>query len=102
MSHAEQAQQQWIAAKPKVNEDGKVTAWFVEYEYKLNSFTHVFDEFKKIKNPSKTPSEYSKQELLEFFDKNHWDDMFNKKYEIFIKPTQKEEVDNTFDVNSLS
>ena len=56
MSHAEQAQQQWIAAKPKVDEDGKVTAWFVEYEYKLNSFTHVFDEFKKVKNPSNTPS----------------------------------------------
>lgn len=93
---------EWVSAKPKVNADGNVTRWSVEYKYTDGDFSHTFSKSEKIDVPSKAPSEYSKSEILNLMDEAHWDDMFNKKHNIHKNPPAVDTVDNDFDINSLS
>ncbi len=93
---------EWVSAKPKVNVDGNVTEWFVEYKYTDGDFSHTFRKSEKIDTPSKTPNSYTKAELLELMDQGHWDDMFNKKNNAYKNPTPVETTDNDFDINSLT
>jgi len=93
---------EWVSAKPKVNADGNVTEWSVEYKYTDGDFSHIFNKSEKIGTPSKVPSGYSKSEILGLMDVAHWDDMFNKKNNIFKNPPAVDTVDNDFDINSLS
>ena len=102
MAHADDATKAWVAATPKVNADGNVIEWSCKYNYTLNSFSHTFDKTEKIDVPSKAPGSYTKAELLTLMDKDHWDDMFNKKYGVSIATPVVETVDNSFDVSSLS
>lgn len=93
---------EWVSAKPKVNADGNVTRWSVEYKYTDGDFSHTFNKTEKVDTPSKAPSEYSKSEILNLMDEAHWDDMFNKKHNIHKNPPAVDTVDNDFDINSLS
>jgi hypothetical protein len=93
---------EWVSAKPKKNADGNVTEWSVQYKYTDGDFSHTFTKSEKIDTPSKAPSAYSKSEILSLMDVAHWDDMFNKKNNIFKNPTAEDTVDNEFDINSLS
>ena len=93
---------EWISAKPKVNADGNVTEWSVEYKYTDGDFSHTFSKSEKIEAPSKAPSGYSKSEILGLMDEAHWDDMFNKKHNVHKNPPAVDTVDNDFDINSLS
>ena len=102
MAHADDATKAWVSATPKVNADGNVIEWSCKYNYTLNSFSHTFDKSEKIEIPSKVPGSYTKAELLTLMDKDHWDDMFNKKYGVSIAAPVVETVDNSFDVSSLS
>ena len=92
----------WISAIPKKNADGNVTEWSVEYKYTDGDFSHTFRKSEKIESPSKTPDKYTKAELLTLMDKDHWDDMFNKKYTAWTADTPVETVDKNFDVSTLS
>jgi len=102
MAHADDATKAWVSAIPKVNADGNVIEWSCMYNYTLNSFSHTFDKTEKIDVPSKAPGSYTKAELLTLMDKDHWDDMFNKKYGVSIAAPVVETTDSSFDVNSLS
>ncbi len=51
--------------------------------------------------PSKAPDKYTKAELLTLMDKDHWDDMFNKKYAVWTTDAPVETIDDSFDINSL-
>ena len=102
MAHADDATKAWVKAVPKTNADGNVIEWNCEYSYTLNSFSHTFYKIEKIDTPSKAPGAYTKTELLTFMDKDHWDDMFNKKYTYHISVKPVETTDNSFDVSSLS
>ena len=62
----------------------------------------LFDKTEKIETPSKTPGSYTKAELLTLMDKDHWDDMFNKKYNVYIATAPVETTDVSFDVSTLS
>tara|TARA_R100000951_G_scaffold32804_1_gene27889 strand:+ start:264 stop:560 length:297 start_codon:yes stop_codon:yes gene_type:complete len=93
---------EWVSAKPKQNADGNVTEWSVEYKYTDGDFSHTFSKSEKIESPSKAPSGYSKSEILGLMDEAHWDDMFNKKNNIYKNPPVADTVDNDFDINSLS
>ena len=106
MAHADDATKTWISAKPKKNADGNVIEWDVHYKYTLAvsgkaDFVHTFDKTEKIDTPSKAPGSYTKAELLTLMNKDHWDDMFNKKYTVHTASAVVETVDNSFDVSTL-
>ena len=92
----------WVSAIPKKNADGNVTEWPVEYKYTDGDFSHTFRKSEKIELPSKAPDKYTKAELLTLMDKNHWDDMFNKKYTAWTADAVVETTDASFDVSTLS
>ena len=92
----------WVSAIPKKNADGNVTEWTVEYKYTDGDFSHTFRKSEKIESPSKTPDKYTKAELLTLMDKDHWDDMFNKKYTSWTADKPVETIDASFDVSTLS
>ena len=107
MAHADDATKAWVSAIPKKNADGNVIEWNVKYKYTLaatgkDNFVHTFDKTEKIDTPSKAPDKYTKAELLTLMDKNHWDDMFNKKYTAWTADAVVETTDASFDVSTLS
>jgi len=107
MAHADDATKAWVSAIPKKNADGNVIQWNVKYKYTLAAsgkadFVHTFDKSEKIETPSKAPDKYTKAELLTLMDKDHWDDMFNKKYGVYIATAPVETTDASFDVSTLS
>ena len=107
MAHADDATKAWISAIPKKNTDGNVIEWRVKYKYTLAAtgkpdFVHTFDKIEKIQTPSKAPDKYTKAELLTLMDKDHWDDMFNKKYTSWTTDAPVETTDASFDVSTLS
>ena len=102
MAHADDATKTWVSAIPKKNADGNVTEWSVEYKYTDGDFSHTFIKSEKIETPSKAPDKYTKAELLTLMDKDHWDDMFNKKYGVYIATAPVETTDASFDVSTLS
>ena len=102
MAHADDATKTWVSAIPKKNADGNVTEWSVKYKYTKGDHSHTFEKSEKIDTPSKAPDKYTKAELLTLMDKDHWDDMFNKKYAVYISDTPVVTVDKDFDVSTLS
>ena len=109
MAHADDATKTWVSAIPTKNSDGNVVEWEVRYRYKKNSFSHTFKKREKIAVDekgdlvtAKAPDKYTKAELLTLMDKDHWDDMFNKKYTAWTADTPVETVDKNFDVSTLS
>ena len=102
MSHADDATKAWVSAIPKKNADGNVIEWRVKYKYTKGDHSHTFDKTEKIDTPSKAPDKYTKAELLTLMDKDHWDDMFNKKYAAWTADAVVETVDSSFDVSTLS
>ena len=102
MAHADDATKAWVSAIPKKNADGNVMEWNCRYSYTLNAFSHTFEKSEKIEVPSKAPAAYTHAELLTLMDKEHWDDMFNKKYAVSIASVPVETTDTSFDVSSLS
>ena len=107
MAHADDATKAWVSAIPKKNADGNVIEWSVKYKYTLAAtgkpdFVHTFDKIEKIQTPSKAPDKYTKAELLTLMDKDHWDDMFNKKYTSWTTNASVETTDASVDVSTLS
>ena len=102
MAHADDATKAWVSAVPKKNADGNVMEWNCRYSYTLNAFSHTFEKSEKIEVPSKAPAAYTQAELLTLMDKDHWDDMFNKKYAVSIASTPVETTDASFNVSTLS
>ena len=100
MAHADDATKTWVSAIPTKNSDGNVVEWEVKYRYKKNSFSHTFKKRETIETPSKAPDKYTKSELLTLMGKDHWDDMFNKKYDASTATANT--IDNSFDVTTLS
>ena len=107
MAHADDATKAWVSAVPKKNADGNVIEWHCKYKYTLAvegkaDYVHTFDKKVEIETPSKAPAAYTQAELLPLMDKDHWDDMFNKKYSVHIATPVVETTDNSFDVSTLS
>ena len=102
MAHADDATKAWVSAIPKVNADGNVIEWNCKYSYTKGDHSHIFDKTEKIETPSKAPSAYTKAELLTLMDKDHWDDMFNKKYTSWTSTPVVETIDASFDVSTLN
>ena len=102
MSHASDATKAWVSAVPKKNADGNVIEWSVKYKYTKGDHSHIFNKTEKIDSPSKAPGSYTKAELLTLMDKDHWDDMFNKKYTAWTADAVVETTDASFDVSTLS
>ena len=102
MSHASDATKTWVSAIPKKNADGNVIEWRVKYKYTKGDHSHTFEKSEKIDVPSKAPGSYTKAELLTLMDKDHWDDMFNKKYASWTATPVVETTDASFDVSTLS
>ena len=107
MAHADDATKAWVSAVPKKNADGNVIEWHCKYKYTLAvegkaDYVHTFDKRVEIETPSKAPAAYTQAELLTLMDKDHWDDMFNKKYAYHILVQPVETTDASFDVSTLS
>jgi len=107
MAHADDATKAWVSAIPKKNADGNVIEWHCKYKYTLavlgkSDYVHTFDKNITVSPPSKAPSAYTQAELLNLMNKDHWDDMFNKKYAVHIATPVVETIDKSFDVSSLS
>ena len=102
MTHASDATKAWVSATPKKNADGNVIEWNCKYSYTLSDYSHTFEKRERIETPSKAPDAYTQAELLTLMDKDHWDDMFNKKYAVSIASVPVETTDNSFDVSTLS
>ena len=102
MAYSDDATKEWVSAIPKKNADGNVIEWHCRYQYTLNDFSHIFDKREKIEPPSKAPAAYTQAELLTLMDKDHWDDMFNKKYASWTATPVVETTDKDFDVSTLS
>jgi len=102
MSHADDATKAWVSAIPKMNADGNVIEWTCEYNYTKGDHSHTFKKSEKIESPSKAPSSYTQAELLTLMDKDHWDNMFNKKYTSWTATPVVETVDNSFDVSTIA
>ena len=101
MAYADDATKVWVSAIPTTNADGNVSKWHFKYKYTLNSFSNTFERVKKFKTPSKIPSAFTQTELLTLMDKDHLDNMFNKKYGVSIATQSVMTTDKSFDVNSL-
>ena len=105
MAHSDDATKAWVSATPTKNADGNVIEWNCKYKYTLamnNDYVHTFDKSVKIETPSKAPASYTKAELLTLMNKNHWDDMFNKKYTVHTTAKATTTTDASFDVSGLS
>ena len=114
MSHASDATKAWVSAIPKKNADGNVIEWRVQYKYTLaatgkDDFVHTFNKTEQMPVDekgdlitAKAPDKYTKAELLTLMNKDHWDDMFNKKYGVYIATAPVETTDASFDVSTLS
>ena len=107
MAHADDATKAWVSAIPIKKPEGNLIEWRVQYKYTLaatgkDDFVHTFDKTEKIDTPSKAPDKYTKAELLTLMDKDHWDDMFNKKYTAWTADAVVETTDASFDVSTLS
>ena len=102
MAHADDATKAWVSAIPKKNADGNVIEWSCKYKYTKGDHSHIFQKSEKIDTPSKAPGSYTKAELLTLMDKDHWDDMFNKKYTSWTASPVVETTDSSFDVSTLS
>ena len=125
MAHADDATKTWVSAVPTKNSDGNVMEWNCKYSYTLavgsgkgnvvvsidentrvktynDDYVHIFNKSVQIDTPSKTPDAYTQAELLTLMDKDHWDDMFNRKYTVYTTPIPVETTDKSFDVSSLS
>ena len=107
MAHADDATKAWVSAVPKKNADGNVIEWHCKYKYTLAvegkaDYVHTFDKRVEIETPSKAPAAYTQAELLTLMDKDHWDDMFNKKYAYHILVQPVETTDASFDVSTLN
>ena len=106
MAHSDDATKAWVSATPTKNADGNVIKWNCKYKYTLAvsgkaDYVHTFDKNVTIDTPSKAPASYTKAELLTLMDKDHWDDMFTKKYAEHIKTQPVITVDTSFDVSGL-
>ena len=106
MAHSDDATKAWVSAIPTKNADGNVIKWKCEYKYTLavsgkDDYVHTFDKNVTIDTPSKAPASYTKAELLTLMDKDHWDDMFNKKYAYHIASQPVITTDTSFDVSGL-
>ena len=107
MAHSDNATKAWVSAIPTKNADGNVIEWRCKYKYTLAvsgeaDYVHTFDKSVKIDTPSKAPASYTKAELLTLMDKDHWDDMFTKKYTGHIAVQPKITKDTDFDVSGLN
>ena len=107
MAHSDDATKAWVSATPTKNADGNVIKWNCKYKYTLAvsgkaDYVHTFDKNVTIDTPSKAPASYTKAELLTLMNKNHWDDMFNKKYTVHTTAKATTTTDASFDVSGLS
>ena len=107
MAHSDDATKAWVSAIPTKNADGNVMKWRCKYKYTLavsgkDDYVHTFNKSVKIDTPSKAPASYTKTELLTLMNKNHWDDMFNKKYTVHTTAKATTTTDASFDVSGLS
>ena len=109
MAHADDATKTWVSAVPKKNADGNVIEWHCKYKYTKESYSHTFDKIEKIALDEegklvteKTPDKYTKAELLTLMNKDHWDNMLNKKYTVYTASAVVETTDASFDVSTLS
>ena len=107
MAHSDDATKAWVSATPTKNADGNVIKWNCKYKYTLAvsgkaDYVNIFNKNVKIKTPSKAPASYTQAELLTLMDKDHWDDMFTKKYagHIVVQPVITTDTD--FDVSGLN
>ena len=118
MAHSDDATKAWVSAIPTKNSDGNVVEWRCKYKYTLavgtnkgnikendgtmnNDYIHIFDKSVRIETPSKAPTSYTKAELLTLMNKDHWDDMFTKKYTSHIATQPTLTKDTSFDVSGL-
>ena len=107
MAHSDDATKAWVSATPTKNADGNVIEWNCKYKYTLAvsgkaDYVHTFDKTVKIDTPSKAPASYTQAELLTLMDKDHWDDMFTKKYAGHIIVAPVITTDTDFDVSGLN
>ena len=107
MAHSDDATKAWVSATPTKNADGNVIEWNCKYKYTLAvsgkaDYVHTFDKTVKIVTPSKAPASYTQAELLTLMDKDHWDDMFTKKYAGHIVVAPVVTTDASFDVSGLN
>ena len=106
MAHSDDATKAWVSATPTKNADGNVMEWNCKYKYTLAvsgkaDYVHTFDKFVKIDTPSKAPASYTKAELLTLMYKDHWDNMFTRKYAYHIASQPVITTDTSFDVSGL-
>ena len=107
MAHSDNATKAWVSAIPTKNSDGNVTEWMLNYKYTLavagkDDYIKIFNIYVKIDTPSKAPASYTKAELLTLMNKDHWDDMFTKKYAGHIASQPVITTDTDFDVSGLN
>ena len=106
MAHSDDATKAWVSAIPTKNADGNVMKWRCKYKYTLAvsgkaDYVHIFEKNIIIDTPSKAPTSYTKAELLTLMDKDHWDDMFTKKYTVHTTTQPTITIDASFDVSGL-
>ena len=106
MAHSDAATKSWVSATPTKNATGNVIEWNCKYKYTLAvegkaDYVHTFDKSVTIDTPSKAPASYTKAELLTLMNKDHWDDMFTKKYAYHIASQPVITTDTSFDVSGL-
>jgi len=107
MAHSDDATKAWVSAIPTKNADGNVIEWNCKYKYTLavsgkDDYVHTFDKSVKIDTPSKAPASYTQAELLTLMNKDHWDNMFTKKYAYHIVSQPVITTDTDFDVSGLN
>jgi len=107
MAHSDDATKAWVSAIPTKNADGNVMKWRCKYKYTLavsgkDDYVHTFDKTVEIDTPSKAPASYTQAELLTLMNKDHWDDMFTKKYAGHIASQPIITTDTDFDVSGLN
>ena len=119
MAHSDDATKAWVSATPIKNADGNVIEWNCKYKYTLavgtnkgnikendgtmnDDYVHILNKSVKIDTPSKAPASYTKAELLTLMDKDHWDDMFTRKYSVHTTAQPVITVDTSFDVSGLN
>lgn len=102
LQYADAAEKTLIKAIPTVNSDGDAIKWDIEVQYSLNEYTSKYSKMVDVE-PTKAPSEFTKDEVFALANPSHLDLVFDSQYESVMVPAPSSDTKvDDFDINSLA
>lgn len=102
LQYADAAEKTLLKAIPTVNVDGNAIKWDIDVQYSLNEYTSKYSKTVEIE-PTKAPSEFTKDEVFALANPAHLDMVFDSQYESVMVPAPLSDTKvDDFDIDSLA